>query len=181
MLPLGFTVSAFYYLPRENQRRGFFVLNIVLYLAAIGALACCLLIFYPELLRLLVGSDTLTPFSGLIGVIIFLWLFSGLLETIATANQDVRLSTIFIVGAQLTKTLFILVGASFFRSISALLYAAILQGITESAMLLWYLDRSFPGYWRRFDPRLFREQASYVAPLDSPVSFIRLNQTYPIT
>jgi O-antigen/teichoic acid export membrane protein len=31
--------------------------------------------------------------------------------------------------------------------------------------LLWYLRKTFPGFWRHFDFSVFREQASYVAPL----------------
>ena len=38
VLLMGFTTSAFYYLPRETKRRGLIVLNIVVYLAGVGLL-----------------------------------------------------------------------------------------------------------------------------------------------
>src|SRR4051812_15987398 len=36
VLPLGFQMSAFYYLPRDKERAPFFILNIVLFLALVG-------------------------------------------------------------------------------------------------------------------------------------------------
>src|SRR4051794_33495254 len=38
ILPLGFQMSAFYYLPREEERAPVFVLNIVLFLSLIGVI-----------------------------------------------------------------------------------------------------------------------------------------------
>jgi O-antigen/teichoic acid export membrane protein len=165
VLPLGFTMSAFYYLPRERERRGLIVMNIVMFLAGIGLLAGLIVAFFPGVLSHIVGSNTLTPYTSLIGVTIFLWLFSGLLENIATANGDVKSSTVFIIFAQLSKTILILCSALLFRTIASLLYAAILQGVVESSILLWYLKKSFPGFWKHFDPKVFREHSAYVAPL----------------
>jgi len=165
VLPLGFTMSAFYYLPRETERRGMIVLNILLFLAGIGLLGGGVIAFFPSIIDHIVGSNTLQHYAPLIGITIFLWLFSGLLENIATANQDVKSSTAFIIFAQLSKTILILTSALTFRTVASLLYAAIAQGLVESTILLWYLQKSFPGYWKRFEPSVFREQTSYVAPL----------------
>jgi O-antigen/teichoic acid export membrane protein len=165
VLPMGFTTSAFYYLPRETKRRGLIVMNIVAYLTGIGMLCGGALALFPQILNRIVNSHALAPYAHWIGLTIFLWLFSGMLETIATANEDVRSSTVFIVFAQLSKTALILAAALIFRSIVALLYAAVLQGVVESLMLLWYLRKAFPRFWARFDFSVFREQTSYVAPL----------------
>jgi O-antigen/teichoic acid export membrane protein len=166
VLPLGFTMSAFYYLPRERERRrGLIVMNIVVFLAAVGLLAGAVAAFFPAVIGLVVGSNALEQYTPLIGITIFLWLFSGLLENIATANQDVKSSTVFIIFAQLSKTILILSAALFFRTIESLLYAAVLQGLVESSILLWYLRKAFPGFWKHFDGKVFREQTSYVAPL----------------
>lgn len=165
VLPLGFTMSAFYYLPRERERRGLIVMNIVVFLAAVGLLAAGVSAFFPTVIDHIVNSHALRPYTTLIGITIFLWLFSGLLENIATANEDVKSSTVFIVFAQLSKTILILSFALFFRTVAALLYAAIAQGLVESSILLWYLRKAFPGFWKHFDPKVFREQTEYVAPL----------------
>lgn len=165
VLPLGFTMSAFYYLPRETERRGLIVMNILVFLAGIGMLGGGIIAFFPSVIDHIIGGNELQSYAPLIGVTIFLWLFSGLLENIATANQDVKSSTAFIIFAQLSKTILILTSALTFRTVASLLYAAIAQGLVESAILLWYLQKSFPGYWKRFVPSVFREQTAYVAPL----------------
>jgi O-antigen/teichoic acid export membrane protein len=165
VLPLGFTMSAFYYLPRERERRGLIVMNIVLFLAAVGLLAGLVVALFPSVLGHVIGSNTLEPYTRLIGLTIFLWLFSGLLENIATANEDVRSSTVFIIFAQLSKTILILCSALYFRSVAGILYAAVAQGVVESSILLWYLRKAFPGFWKHFDFKVFREQTAYVAPL----------------
>jgi O-antigen/teichoic acid export membrane protein len=165
VLPMGFTLSAFYYLPRETKRRGLIVMNIVIFLTGVGIISGGAIAIFPQILNRIVNNGALAPYSGWIGLTIFLWLFSGLLENIATANEDVRSSAVFIVFAQLSKTVLILTFGLIFRSVVALLYAAVLQGIIESSMLLWYLCKAFPGFWRHFKFAVFREQTSYVAPL----------------
>ena len=165
VLPMGFTLSAFYYLPRETTRRNLIVINIVIFLALVGMLCGGAIALFPQILSVIVNNAALNRYAGWIGLTIFLWLFSGMLENIATANEDVRSSAAFIVFAQISKTVIILAFALIFRSIIALLYAAVLQGTVESLMLLWYLRKAFPGFWRRFDFSVFREQTSYVAPL----------------
>ena len=165
ILPLGFQMSAFYYLPREKERAPAFVLNIVLFLSLIGIVVCAVLMVYPGVLRYVVGSGAgLEQYATLIGLTIFTWMASSFLEIVATAQGDVKVSTTFIIAAQLAKTLFLLVAAFTFHTIYALLIAAILQGVIQLLILIWYLNREFPGFGRRFDPAAFREQAAYVLP-----------------
>jgi O-antigen/teichoic acid export membrane protein len=165
ILPLGFGMGAFYFLPREPQRRGAVVFHVLLFNAIVGLAAFVALQFDPNLLVLILGSSELAPCSSLIGLVIFLWIFSGFLEIVATAHQDVKASTVFIVTAQLTKSAFMVVATLWSASIRALLYAVVLQGIVQSVMLLAYLELRFPKYWSRFDGRLFRMQLSYGMPL----------------
>ena len=60
LLPLGFGMSAYYYLPRENdmRRRGQIILNILLFNLIMGAAACLVLVFWPGLIaRIFQRSD----------------------------------------------------------------------------------------------------------------------------
>ena len=164
LLPLGFEMSAFYYLPREKDRAPLFVLNIVLFLTLVGASTCAVLVMWPEVLRYIIGSDALTRYGPLMGVTILTWMASSFLETVATAREEVKLSTVFIITSQVTKTVFLTIAALTFHTIGALLYASIIQGVLQFAILAWYLQRSFPGFWTRFDIRLFWDQAAYVIP-----------------
>ena len=52
----------------------------------------------------------MTQLAPKIGVVIWLWIFSTFLETVAVANREPRMATAFIILAQLTKTV-LMVGA----------------------------------------------------------------------
>jgi O-antigen/teichoic acid export membrane protein len=166
VLPLGFGMSAYYYLPREQDaaRRGQLVFNILLFSALAGGLACLALVLRPEILAAVFRDPALVRYAPLVGVVILLWLFSSFLEVIAVANQEMKLATLFIVGAQLTKTLLMLAAAILFDSVEALIYAALFQGALQTAALLWYLRSRFGGFWRRFDRQTLRAQAAYAMP-----------------
>src|SRR6266446_6025844 len=47
ILPLGFSMSAFYFLPRERERRGAIVFNIMLYNFLMGSLALIVFLTRP--------------------------------------------------------------------------------------------------------------------------------------
>jgi O-antigen/teichoic acid export membrane protein len=140
------------------------VFNVVLYLLGTGALAFAIVTIWPESVDYLVGSKVLRPYVLLIGATLLLWILASLLDVVATANEDVVLSTIFIISVQVTRTVFLVANVLIFRTIESLLYGAILVGIVQCSILLWYLQRSFPAYWRVFSWKAFREQASYALP-----------------
>ncbi len=165
LLPFSVGIGAFYFLARHPEKSREVIFNIFLYLSLVGGAAMLVLIAWPGLLRLIFGDDTLTRFSFVIGAIIFTWLVSSLLELAATAAADVAYSTVFIVTAQLTKTLLLIAGAAAFRTVEAVLYAALVQGILQCVALFWYLQKRFPGYWRRFDGQMAAEQFRYAIPL----------------
>ncbi len=164
ILPLGFQLSLFYFLPRERERRGIMVFNVVLYMLGTGALAFAIVTIWPAAIDYLVGSSILRPYVLLIGVTLFLWIPASVLDVVATANEDVLLSTIFIISVQVTRTVFLVANVLIFRTIESLLYGAILVGIVQCSILVWYLQRSFPRYWKKFSWKTFHEQASYVLP-----------------
>lgn len=166
ILPMGMALSAFYFLAREPLRRGQAVFNILLFHGAAGALVGLILGVYPGLWETFFpGSPELAQHGGLTGFLLFLTLFSSLLESIATANQDVRLSTGFIAGAQSAKSLLLVAAALWRPELETLLWAGVLHAMAEGATLFWYLRRAFPGYWRSWDKGFFMEQAHYALPL----------------
>ncbi len=100
----------------------------------------------------------------MIAAAIFFWVFPVYLEAVSVAHQEARLSTIFIISSQLTKTLFLLFAAILFGSIRALLYAGIAQGILQTIIVMFYLHSRFPRFWRSFDWATMRMQLSYALP-----------------
>jgi len=166
LLPLGFGMSAYYYLPRENDisRRGQVILNVLLFNFIMGAAACLLLIFWPGLIARIFSDPTIVSYATPVGVVILLWLFSSFLETLAVANQELRLATIFIVGGQLTRTILLLAAALIFDTVQALVYAALIHGVLQSLTLIWYVSSRFPSLWRTFNWSLTTKQVAYALP-----------------
>ena len=128
-------------------------------------LAAATVFFWPEILVRIFGSADLVRYSTQIAVVLLLWISSYLIESIATANQDVMFSTAFIITAQLTKSIAMLTAALWTRSVEGVLYAGIIQGLVQTLVLLWYLQLRFPGYWRRFSLSILGSQISYTLPL----------------
>jgi len=166
LLPLGFGMSAYYYLPRENNQkvRGQVILNILLFNMVMGVAACLLLVFWPGLIATIFKDPTVPRYSALIGAVVLVWLFSAFLEIVAVANQELRLATVFIVFGQLSRTVLLLAAAIVFDSVTALIYAALIHGILQSLALLWYVSSRFPKFWRAFDWSLTRKQVAYALP-----------------
>jgi O-antigen/teichoic acid export membrane protein len=137
----------------------------VLHHLAISAAALLVVWLYPQSLVLLLGSQELTAWAPQIALVVFLFVFSSMAETIVTAYQDVKASTFFIVGANLTRTALLTGAVLVCPTIEVILNAAIVQALLQSVAILWYLNRRFPQFWKKLDGSLLREQLAYAVPL----------------
>jgi O-antigen/teichoic acid export membrane protein len=165
VLPLGVPMSAFYFLARESTRRRETVLNIVMFHVAVGALACGALVLYPSILTAIFHDTRLAPYSAWIGVTILFWITGAFLDIVPVANDEVRLASAFIIGIQASRALIFIGAALFFGTLRSLLAAAVLHGLIQTVVLVWYLESRFAGFWRAFDWAVAREQLSYALPL----------------
>ncbi|HEX8455710.1 MAG TPA: lipopolysaccharide biosynthesis protein [Pyrinomonadaceae bacterium] len=166
VLPLGFHMSAFYFLPREQARRGEVVFNILLFHLVVAGLACLAFVVRPGLLgALFPGSHELVAYAPALGLVLLLWVVSSFLEAIAMANQETKTATVFIVSMNLARTLLLLAAGVWFATVEALIYAAIIQGALQTVVLFIYLYTRFENFGRRFDLRLLGTQLSYALPL----------------
>ncbi len=164
ILPLGFSMSAYYYLNREPENRPSAILNILLFNFCAGGAAFLTLFFFPQLLGNLFQNAELTALAPLVGGVVWLWIFSTFLETVALANQETGAAMLFIIAAQFTKTALMAGAVVLFATVEAFLYAAILQGVLQTIVLIFYLASRFPKFWRAFDPKFFRRQLVYALP-----------------
>jgi O-antigen/teichoic acid export membrane protein len=165
ILPLGVSMSAYYFLARETEnRRGAAIFNILLFNFVVGGLACLFLFLYPQSLGNIFQSDEVTRLAPKIGVVIWIWVFSTFLETIAIANQEAKVATAFIIAAQFSKTVLMGSAVLVYGTVEALVYAAMIQGIIQTIILLNYLVRRFSGFWRQFDFSFLRQQLAYAIP-----------------
>ena len=169
ILGMGFSLSAFYFFPREPERNGAVAFNILIFCLAGGLVALIALTLWPGILVELFSNEQLRGCAPQIGGVILFRLFSGFLEYVATARQDVKFSTIFIVCAQFTKSAVMLTAVWWSAKLAALLYGSMIQGLLQALVLIWYLQRVFPGFWKRVDWELFRRQLSYGIPLGGAV------------
>ncbi|MBC7795928.1 MAG: oligosaccharide flippase family protein [Pyrinomonadaceae bacterium] len=166
ILPLGFSMSAFYFLSREDElNRKRTVFNILLFNFLVGGIACLVFNLFPNLLGAVFQSVEMTRLAPVIGFVVWFWIFSSFLEVVAVANRETYISTAFIISAQLTKTIFLAGAAFFFATVEALIYAALIQTVVQTIVLSVYLNRRFPRFWREFDFAFFRKQAVYALPL----------------
>jgi O-antigen/teichoic acid export membrane protein len=165
MLPLGFGMSAYYFLPRERERQPHIIINILIFYMGMAGAACAVLFVSPETFAAIFNSPDLIEYAPLVGVVILLWVVSSFLDIVAVANQEPKLASLFIITSQATKSLLLIGAAVWFSTVRALIFAAIIQGVVQLALLLVYLRSRFVGFWRSFDPSVLRMQLSYALPL----------------
>ncbi len=161
---MGLGMSAFYFMPRHPERGGQIALNILLYNVVAGWVPLVVLSFYPQVLKLLFRTSELVPLAFLLGILAFLSLTASLVQTIPSALQDVRYSTVFIVGTQVARVIMMAVAALVFRSVKSLILATILSQLLSVFALYWYLNERFPKFWEHFEWQAFREQLAYALP-----------------
>jgi O-antigen/teichoic acid export membrane protein len=178
LLPLGFGMSAFYFLPREPARQPAVIANILSFLLAAGTAAAVLLLVWPGFIVWLLGTPELARMARPLGVVVLLWTVGSFLELITVAVQDVRASTAFIVLAQFSKTSLLIGAAALVGTVESLIVAALLQGIVQIAVMVLYLRRRFPGFWRAADWPLLRRQGAYALPLGLSSMVIQLQDTF---
>jgi len=165
ILPLGMGISISYFLPREPERGREIVCNILLFHLLVGGAAGLLLWLYPMALVHLFKEPEFLSYAPKVGLVICLTVFASFLDVAPTALREVRLSSAFIILGQLTRSGFMLGAVLWSPSIHVLLNAAILQAAVQCAVLLYYLETRFPGFWHSFNWPFFRDQISYATPL----------------
>lgn len=164
ILPIGFSMSAFYFLNRESANRKSAVFNILLFNFVVGGLACLALYLYPQFVGNIYQSAEMTELAPKMGVVIWLWIFSAFLEVVVIANQEARLAMIFIILAQFTKTALMAAAVIIFTTVESFMYAAMIQAAFQTSILLVYLHKRFPYFWKTFSWSFFKEQAFYALP-----------------
>ena len=165
LLPLSVGMSAYYFLPREPERKGAIAANIMLFLLAAGGLAAGVFLLWPDLARRITNEPGVLPYVPGIAVLILLWVIGSVMESMMLANQEVRLASVVVVVVQTARTVLLVVAALIDASLKAVLVAAIIQGVLQCLVVASYLGSRFPGFWRQGDRLLLGRQLSYALPL----------------
>ena len=164
ILPLGFSLSVYYFLSRSPENRARTILNILLFNFVMGGIAFAILFFYPQILGTVLQSEEMTRLAPKAGIVIWLWIFGLFLEIVAVANQEPKVATTFIILSQFTKTLFMTTAVVVFGTVDAILVAAMVQAGLQISILLWYLSSRFPRFWNSFKSKFFKRQLVYALP-----------------
>ena len=165
ILPFGWGASLFYFFPREPSRRPQVLANTFAYHLLVACAAGAALTLFPSVLGGLFGWELLVEHRHLLAAVIALNLVSGLLESAVIAGADVMSGSAFIVAAQASRSVLLAGAVIWSPRIEALLWAAILQGVLQSFVMIWYFQKRFSGWWERLCLGAAREQARYAIPL----------------
>jgi O-antigen/teichoic acid export membrane protein len=167
-LNLQVASTAYYFAPREPEKKLQVMINVLVFYAAAGALVATLFIAYPECSLLVFKSGELVRYMPLLGVTILLWMVSANLEVIPLALGDVRASSVFIVISQLTKSALTVCAALAFHSVRAMIWASAIQGILQILFMFAYIRHRFgQSFWKTrgaFDWALFKAQIGNALP-----------------
>lgn len=164
ILPLGVSMSVYYFLSRAKEDRPRTIINILLFNFFVGGIACVTLFLFPQVLGLISDNEEITRLAPKAGIVVWLWIFGIFLEVVAVANREPKVATAFIILSQFTKTLFMTCAVVFFATVDSILYAAMVQAALQIVILLWYLSSRFPRYWTSFQTSFFKKHLVYALP-----------------
>jgi transposase len=167
-LYLQVPMSAYYFMPREPKKRLQVAMNIVLFYMLIGLLAALIFAAHGGWITYVFNNPALDEYIPLLGVALALWLIATNIEVFPLALGDVRTASMFIVVAQISKSLILICSAVMFGSLRAILWGSIIQGVIHCGFMLAYVHFRIGSLKvrpdRLFDLPLLRKQLSNSLP-----------------
>lgn len=167
LVPLGFGMTAFYFLPRDEARRAHVVFNIVLFMTVVSATFASAIVVWPHVLVVLFKEPAAAAFAPWIAAVIVLLVVGSFLEIVIVANREVRLATMTILAVQIIRAAILLAALTISPTIQSILVASVMLGLLQVGVLHTYLSSRFPQYWRAFDWRFLRQQVAYALPFSA--------------
>ncbi|HKC89325.1 MAG TPA: oligosaccharide flippase family protein [Blastocatellia bacterium] len=167
-LYLHVPMSAYYFMPREPNKRLQVAMNIILFYLATGGLTALIFAAYPTWITYIFHNPALNEHIPLLGVALTLWLIATNVEIFPLALGDVRTASRFIVLTQISKSLIMISAALMFGSLRAVLWGSIVQGAIQCAFMLGYIHYRIGSLKVRldqlFDWQLLRKQLANSLP-----------------
>jgi O-antigen/teichoic acid export membrane protein len=94
-----------------------------------------------------------------------LWVGSSFVEFVAIANGEARVAALLILATQFLRSALLVAAGGLFGSVRALMYAAVVHGVLQSTIVIWYVSSRFPRARWRVEWGLIRAQLAYAMPL----------------
>ena len=164
LLCLQVSASAYYFMPREPERKAQVALHVLIFYLVVGVAAALVFAVFPQLVMLTFKGDEMASLVPLIGIVVLLWLVSLNLESIVIANGDIRWASAMTVLIQILKTSLLIAAAMIGGTARSVLIAALAIGVTHFSICLVYLKRRFGRFWGKFDWPLFKLQLANALP-----------------
>jgi O-antigen/teichoic acid export membrane protein len=164
ILGLHVSTSAYYFMPRHEEKKAHVAFNIILFYVGLGSLTSILFAMFPGIISGIFKTGDIRALVPLIGLAVPMWLVSSLLDVVTVADRQVRLAAVFILSSQLLKTGLLVASALVFGTVRSILIAAIVYGGIQCCIMTWYLHRRYGAFWREFDGPLFKAQLANSLP-----------------
>ncbi len=164
LLNLQVAVSVFYFYERAPGRKLQVTLNVILFYGLVGAMIFLIFLAWPGWVTLIFQGAELVPHIPLLGLAIFCWLVSTNLDAVPIAAGDVRMASALIVLSQFTKSVVMIIAGLVFGSLDAILIAAVIQSLMQTAFMALYIRRRFGRFLAAVDWRLFKSQIGNALP-----------------
>ncbi|MGE0126880.1 MAG: lipopolysaccharide biosynthesis protein [Blastocatellales bacterium] len=168
VLYLQIPSSSYYFMPREPERRLQVAMNIILFYVLAGSVMAVVFAAFPHWITYIFHNPALDQYVPLLGLALTLWLIGANVEVLPLAMEDFRTASAFIVLSQISKSLILLGAALIFGDLKAVLWASIIQGGIQCALMLGYIHRNIGSLMirpdRLFDLALMKKQLSNSLP-----------------
>ncbi|MDX2044089.1 MAG: oligosaccharide flippase family protein [Acidobacteriota bacterium] len=164
LLCLQVSASAYYFTPREPERKAQIALHVLLFYLVVGGAFALVLAVYPQIVMFTFKGDELVGLIPMVGIVTLLWLVSLNLESVVIANGDIRWASAVTVLIQLLKTSLLIAAAMIGGTARAVVIAALVIGVVHFSICLVYLKQRFGHFWSKFDWPLFKMQLANALP-----------------
>jgi O-antigen/teichoic acid export membrane protein len=160
---IGMSESLLYFLPRAEAEAGRYVMNSMLFLGTVGAVAALILVMSSSTIAGWMSNPALGPLIPLLGLYLLFMQTSIGLETVMTARSSFRSAAIAYAVTDVSRALFLIVPILLVPSLRSLLYGAVVFSALRFAYTVRYFWQEF-GSGFRPDAVCFARQLAYALP-----------------
>ncbi|HEX6938520.1 MAG TPA: lipopolysaccharide biosynthesis protein [Longimicrobiales bacterium] len=177
LFDLGLSASLFYFVPRDGGRGQRYVLQALALLTLAGAVAGLALALGGELVAAALDSPALARYRLAAALFVALSVPAAMIDVLPVVDRRPRIAAWAIAGGDLVRAGAIVTAALAWRSIEAVVWAAVASAAVRGAALVAYVRLRAAGPAARTDGRELMAQLRYALPFAVAVVFeIGLNQ-----
>jgi O-antigen/teichoic acid export membrane protein len=160
---IGMSESLLFFLPKAEGEAGRYVMNSVLFLTGVGALAAAVLVLSAGAIAGWMSNPALEPLIPLLAWYLLLMQASIALETVMTARSAYRSAAVAYAVTDVMRAVFLITPVLLTSSLRSLLQGAVAFAALRCAYSIHYFWRTFGASFRP-DARCFLRQLAYAVP-----------------